>query len=122
MPLIGVDRETGQALSGWPRVQQSVQAIVATEIGSYLGMRHFGSYVPALIDEPLSDFWIAMHFTAIVTAISRFEPEFVIDEISLDTNINSAQKGILKFNLEGFYKAIDSENIERKTAAIEVNI
>lgn len=101
---------------------QSVQAIVITAVGSYLGMRHFGSYVPDLVDEPMTEFYIAMHFTAIVTAITRFEPEFIIDEISIDKDAEAARRGIMRFILSGFYKPIDGDVIEAKSATVEVKI
>ncbi len=106
--LKGVCENTGNQIYGWPRVKQSIKRIVQSYMGSYIGMRPFGSYVPDLIDEPQNPLYIGLLIAAISQAISRFEPEFLIEEFEI---LAMGADGKIHINIAGFYKAIDNEEL-----------
>lgn len=117
MAKVAFDRNTGNIITGFERVKQAIATIIETKIGDYLGMRHFGSYVPDLIDEPLDGYWLAMVMAAITQAIVRFEPEFMIDEFEF-IEINQSGKVVLAIN--GMYKPIDSEIVDPQNLKVVV--
>ena len=52
MVSVGINRETGKVITGWPRTIQSIYTILSTELGDRVQRRDFGSGVPTLIDRP----------------------------------------------------------------------
>jgi phage baseplate assembly protein W len=89
---VGIDRNTGVVLVGWPHVAQSIVTIVTTELGERVQRRDFGSNVPGLIDRPQNEETLLEFFIAIAEALEPRqvrnsiygEPRFQIDQIFVD--------------------------------------
>ena len=92
MTSVGIDRNTGAVLVGWPHVAQSIVTIVTTEIGERVQRRDFGSLVPALLDRPQNEETLMAFFMAIAEAIEPRrvrssiygEPRFQLMQIMVD--------------------------------------
>jgi phage baseplate assembly protein W len=91
---VGIDRNTGALLVGWPHVVQSIVTIVTTELGERVQRRDFGSNVPGLIDRPQNQETLLEFFIAIAEAIEPRqmansvygEPRFQVEQILVDVD------------------------------------
>lgn len=115
--LKGFCENTGNQIYGWPRARQSIARAIQTRVGSYVGMRPFGSYVPDLIDEPQNPLYMGLLIAAISQAISRFEPEFIIDEFEI---LKIGAGGKTNMAIYGFYKPIDDEAMISQTMEVTI--
>jgi phage baseplate assembly protein W len=50
-----MSRQNGVSISELESIQQSIQDIVTTPLGSRIMRRDYGSIIPDLIDQPMSD-------------------------------------------------------------------
>lgn len=82
-PRNGMDRFTGQMLSGWPHVEQSMELIFATPFHQRVLRRWVGSFVPHILGESAVARIITRFFWAIVTAIDLWEPGYRISQTYL---------------------------------------
>ncbi|HEY8136264.1 MAG TPA: baseplate assembly protein [Methylocystis sp.] len=97
----GIDRNTGELLTGWDECAQSINVIVSTAIGSLVLNRDFGSDVPALQDRPQNRASIFDHFMAIAEGLRKDEPGYRLRKIQVD---KAASDGLTSFVLQGdFY-------------------
>lgn len=76
-------RHTGKRLDGWDHIEQSLQVIFSTRIGSRLERRSFGSVAPDLIDAPATSETVLDHFEAIANALDQFEPRVSLNGFSV---------------------------------------
>ena len=82
--MIGFDKYTGQGISAVSdHVKQSVDDIITTPINSRVMRRDYGSFIPALIDQPLNNKTILRLYAATAGAIMRWEPRLKISSIRL---------------------------------------
>lgn len=72
----GIDRRTGGIASGWAHVEQSLDVILTTPIGSRVMRRDFGSEIPDLVDRKMTSRLILALYAAAAVAIRRWEPRF----------------------------------------------
>ena len=86
-----MDRRTGAVLTGWPHVAQSIEVILTTRIGERMFRRVFGSQVPKLLGEPLTNPTIVRFFAAVIAAIELWEPRFRVRSIDVIDG-NSAER------------------------------
>lgn len=93
-----INKNNGQTLETEEQsIQQSIDDIVSTPIGSRIMRREYGSLIPDLIDQPINDILILKCYSAIYTAILRWE-----DRINVSQILNTQVKGNgLIFDLEG---------------------
>lgn len=97
----GVDRNTGELLTGWAECAQSIGIIVTTAIGSLVLQRDFGSDGPTLLDRPMSTPSIMDHFMSIAEALRKWEPGFKLRRIDV---LKAGQDGVIGFAVVGdFY-------------------
>lgn len=73
---VGINASTGEPLADWDHVQQSIEKILTTPIGSRVMRRDFGSYLPDLVDRKMISRNILMVYAAAAMAIERWEPRF----------------------------------------------
>lgn len=52
---IGMNRETGKAITDLDHIRQSIRAILITPVGTRVMRREYGSLLSALIDQPQND-------------------------------------------------------------------
>lgn len=100
MSSAGLSRDAGAGLTGFAHVQQSIDVILTTPIGSRVMRREFGSELFGLIDRPLTDRIILAIYAAAVIAIARWEPRFVVTGCQLR---QASAGGVLDLSLSGKY-------------------
>lgn len=93
-----INKNNGQTLETEEQsIQQSIDDIVSTPIGSRIMRREYGSLIPDLIDQPINDILILKCYSAIYTAILRWEDRINVSQI-LNTQLK--ENGLI-FDLEG---------------------
>ena len=96
----GMDARTGDILTGWADVEQSIATILTTPIGTRVMRRKFGSELMELIDRPMNDRVILAAYAAVAVAIARWEPRFSLTQCDL---IEASAEGVLSIRLGGVY-------------------
>ena len=102
--MAGMCRHTGKRLDGWDHIEQSLEVIFSTRIGTRIGRRSFGSSVPDLIDAPATAETILDHFEAIANSLDQFEPRVLLNgfdiqkadeagNISISVNVTEVSTG-----------------------------
>lgn len=90
--MIGMDRHTGQPISGIEHLQQSIVDILSTPIGSRRHRPEYGSKVPLFVDLPINDGWKSAVQAEVARALGRFEPRLKLERVQvlslLDGKIN----------------------------------
>jgi hypothetical protein len=81
--MIGMDTNTGKAISGAPRRAQSIARILTTPLGSCVMRRDFGSLLFELLDRPLNVATAMLLRAATAIAIRRWETGFQITRVTL---------------------------------------
>jgi phage baseplate assembly protein W len=95
----GINAVTGKHITGWAHVQQSIRMILATQLGSRVMRRDFGSDVPRLIDAPMTDTVILAVYVAVASALDRWEPRFKLTQVEFTGTLG----GQLDLLLTGIY-------------------
>lgn len=89
--MIGLNKRTGESLPDVEsHVRQSIDDIITTPLGSRVMRRDYGSFIPALIDQPLNTKTLLRLYAATAAAIMRWEPRFKISSIRLFTDKEKA--------------------------------
>lgn len=81
--LSGMDASTGQPLTGSAHLVQSIRDILTTPIGSRVMRRDYGSLLPELIDQPITERLIQQIRAATVMALLRWEPRVLAKKIGI---------------------------------------
>lgn len=68
---VGMDRNTGRALDGWPHVAQSLGDIFTTRYGERVMRRYYGSLVPNILGENMVPETYTRFFAAIGAALEQ---------------------------------------------------
>ena len=94
-----INKNNGRTLqSEQESIRQSLDDIITTPIGSRIMRRGYGSLLFELLDQPINDSLVLKCYSAIYTAVSRWE-----DRISISTIVmSSVQESGLVFDIEGF--------------------
>lgn len=100
MARIGIDRVTGQVLTGWAHCAQSIGIILTTAIGSLIMARDFGSNVPSLIDAPGSARVVLALMSATAQALAKDEPGFKLKKVQI---LSLDGSGLAEFVLAGVF-------------------
>ncbi|MBK0062619.1 MULTISPECIES: GPW/gp25 family protein [unclassified Acinetobacter] len=94
---MSMSRSTGLLISDeMESIHQSIIDILTTPIGSRLMRREYGSLLYDLIDQPINDVLVLKCYSAIYSAILRWEPRISINQIS----IFSIEGARMQINLE----------------------
>ena len=94
-----IDKNTGRSLQTEQQsIQQSLQDIITTPIGSRVMRREYGSLIFELLDQPINDVLVLKCYSAIYTAISSWEDRISISQIYMS---NVKDNGLV-FDIEGF--------------------
>ena len=97
MMYLGMNRDTGAAITDTEHIRQSVRDILITPEGSRIGRREYGSLLSALIDQTQNDAVRLQVMAAVYVALSRWEPRIRLSTI----NITSAFDGSMVVDLAG---------------------
>lgn len=100
-PGCGIDRYTGQVISDWDHVRQSLEVIFTTNFGERVMREYFGSAVPRLLGENMVPATFVRYFSAVCGAVAIWEPRYSITKI-LPVSVDRA--GRAKFYIEGEYR------------------
>lgn len=76
--MTGMNTDTGRRLEGIAHLEQSVRDILTTPIGTRVMRREYGSLLPELIDQPLSEALLLQAYAATVMALLRWEPRLCV--------------------------------------------
>jgi len=79
--MIGIDKNTGKALSGLAHLKQSVEDILTTPKGTRVMRRDYGSRLPRLVDLPLNRELVLDLIAESADALSQWEPRLRVTEI-----------------------------------------
>lgn len=106
--MADINRHTGEPISGWAEVAQSLDVILTTHIGERVRRLSFGVDEFALQDRPMNSAEIADAFVEIATAIEPRlvngqqygEPRFDLVRI---VPFRAGSDGVVGFELRGLY-------------------
>lgn len=80
-----MSRETGMDLkSEREHIQQSIQDILTTPLGSRVMRRNYGSLLTQLIDAPFNEIIRMQLFAAIATALIQWEDRIILHRVSIN--------------------------------------
>ncbi|MDR1874370.1 MAG: GPW/gp25 family protein [Synergistaceae bacterium] len=65
-------------------IRQSVMDIVTTPIGTRVMLPEYGSKVPRLVDNPVTQSWKLEVYSAVADALHRWEPRVQIERVQID--------------------------------------
>ncbi|WP_336810934.1 GPW/gp25 family protein [Bosea sp. MMO-172] len=103
----GLDRRTLKRISGWAHVQQSIEVILTTPLGSRVMRRDFGSALFDLIDAKMTQRRVLALYAAAAIAIARWEPRFRLTRCSMFTGdgrlVRLGPTGKISIELHGNY-------------------
>lgn len=85
MKYLGMNQQTGEAITDTDHIRQSVHDILVTPQGSRIARRNYGSLLLKLIDQPQNKAVRLQVMAAIYTALATWEPRIQLDAISLTT-------------------------------------
>ena len=86
MMYLGMNRDTGKAITDIDHIRQSVRDILITPEGSRLARRDYGSLLSVLIDQPQNDVIRLQVMAAVYVAISRWEPRVRLSTVNRTSN------------------------------------
>lgn len=88
--MIGMSRTTGRSISDaashFSHLHQSIQDILTTQIGTRICRRNYGSLIPHIIDQPCNEATQLRLYSAVATALIRFEPRIKISHVKTIRN------------------------------------
>lgn len=96
-----MNRTTGAAVTGLEHLRQSVGDILSTPIGSRVMRREYGSLVPELIDHPDNNTSQVRLFSAVASALLRWEPRFRLTRVGVQRD--AERPGYALIELHGSY-------------------
>ena len=107
--MIGVDRRTGQLLSGLDHLKQSIEDILTTPLGSRRMRPDYGSNLRRFVDLPVNDGWKSAVQAEVARALGRWEPRVQLERVK----VVSVLDGQIGLELTGQYLG--------NSAVVEVN-
>ena len=97
--MIGVDRCTGQPLSGIEHLRQSIEDILSTPLGSRRMRPEYGSKLRRFVDLPVNDGWKSAVQAEVARALGRWEPRLKLERV----RVTAVVGGQITFQLTGQY-------------------
>lgn len=95
----GMNRSTGQMLSGVDHLRQSIEDILTTPIGSRVMRRDYGSRLYQLVDAPINRALLVEIYSATAEALIKWEPRFELTRV----RVENITVGEIQIGLEGVY-------------------
>ncbi|WP_047287282.1 GPW/gp25 family protein [Pseudomonas protegens] len=97
--MIGMDRRTGQPLSGLEHVRQSIEDILTTPLGSRRMRPEYGSNLRRYVDLPVTGGWKSAVQAEVARALLRWEPRLKLERVQVVAVVG----GQISFQLVGQY-------------------
>ena len=79
--MIGMDRHTGQPISGIEHLRQSMGDVLGTSLGSRRHRPEYGSKVRAFVDLPVNEGWKSAVQAEVASALGRWEPRLKLERV-----------------------------------------
>lgn len=79
--MIGMDRHTGQPISGIEHLRQSMADILGTPLGSRRHRPEYGSKLRAFVDLPINAGWKSSVQAETARALGRWEPRLKLESV-----------------------------------------
>ncbi|QXZ13072.1 GPW/gp25 family protein [Pseudomonas sp. AO-1] len=79
--MIGMDRHTGQPISGIEHLRQSIADILGTPLGSRRHRMEYGSKLRRFVDLPVNEGWKSAVQAEVARALERWEPRLKLDQV-----------------------------------------
>lgn len=89
--MIAMCRRTGKAISGVEAIEQSINDIVSTSVGSRLLSRDYGSNLRDIVDSPMSATYAQQLRAKVASAITREEPRVTLSAINIHVELAGEQ-------------------------------
>ncbi|WP_285416524.1 GPW/gp25 family protein [Pseudomonas sp. efr-133-TYG-5] len=105
--MIGMDRHTGQPISGIAHLRQSIADILGTPLGSRRHRPEYGCGLRRFIDLPVNAGWVSAVQAEIARALERWEPRLKLDQVRVISVIG----GQINLQIAGVYLG-DSVTLE----------
>ncbi|AZL67949.1 GPW/gp25 family protein [Pseudomonas oryziphila] len=97
--MIGMDRRTGQLVTGLSHLRQSVEDILGTPVGSRRMRPEYGSHLRRYVDLPVNEGWKSAVQAEVARALGRWEPRLKLERVRVQAVI----KGQVTLQLSGQY-------------------
>ncbi|MEE1917539.1 GPW/gp25 family protein [Pseudomonas asiatica] len=81
--MIGLDRRTGQPLSGLDHLKQSIEDILTTPVGSRRMRPEYGSHLRRFVDLPVNEGWKSAVQAEVARALGRWEPRLRLERVKV---------------------------------------
>ena len=104
--MAGLNPETGSTMDGWPRVVNHIMRIFTTGYGQRILRMWWGSNVPTLLGQSMTEQTIVRFFMAIITSMEIIEnglprmPNFKITKLR---PVNVERTGAFTIEIVGVY-------------------
>ncbi|MDD1975301.1 MULTISPECIES: GPW/gp25 family protein [Pseudomonas] len=97
--MIGMDRRSGQPLSGLAHVRQSIEDILTTPLGSRRMRPDYGSKLRRFVDLPVNEGWKSAVQAEVARSLGRWEPRLKLERV----RVVSVMAGQITLQLSGQY-------------------
>lgn len=97
--MIGMDRRTGQPLSGLEHLRQSIEDILTTPVGSRRMRPDYGSQLRRYVDLPVNEGWKSAVQAEVARALGRWEPRLQLERV----RVTAVLDGQITMSLVGTY-------------------
>lgn len=98
-----MDRNTGQDMTDFNHVRQSIVDILTTPLGTRPVRRDYGCRLFDLVDAPINANNVTAFYIAIAEALDKWEPRIRVTKIGIDFDRFNAPTGVLSLTLDGLY-------------------
>lgn len=109
---MGMNAATGRALTGIDHIKQSITDILGTPIGSRVMRRDYGSVIPQLIDQTLSQANLLRIYSATLVALIQWEPRIKVHGIRSELGGAKGGEVIIDINASLRESPEDTFNIQ----------
>jgi len=107
--MLGMDRHTGQSVSGLAHLRQSIEDILTTPVGSRRMRPEYGSHLRRYVDLPVNEGWKSAVQAEVARSLGRWEPRLKLERV----RVTAVVGGQITLQLTGQYLG-DSAIIEVK--------
>ncbi|KTB85968.1 phage baseplate protein [Pseudomonas syringae pv. syringae PD2774] len=97
--MIGMDRRTGQPVSGLAHLRQSIEDILGTPVGSRRMRPDYGSKIRRFVDLPVNDGWKSAVQAEVARSLGRWEPRLRLERVRVIAVLN----GQVTLEVQGMY-------------------
>lgn len=97
--MIGMDRRSGQSVSGLAHLRQSIEDILTTPVGSRRMRPAYGSQLRRYVDLPVNEGWKSAVQAEVARALGRWEPRLKLERV----RVTAVVGGQITLQLTGEY-------------------